>query len=202
MNEPPVDPRIERARALYVDSTVSFQDIAKRVGISKGKLTLWINHFGWPKRGRVIGRPQPPPPADDLAPPAPPPDAIPAGPHRPRAKSTPRLRKSPRRPSTKKLVDRIYRIITRNLETMESRMSDDEPTANDNPERDTRAIGNLVRSVEKLKELESEHSKRDAGSVSNGLYPLSPGEEDKLREEIVQRLLALRERMGDQATRR
>ena len=102
---------------------------------------------------------------------------------------------SKKRPSTRSLVDRLYRIITHNLETMESRMSDDEPTANDNPERDARAIGNLVRSVEKLKELEPEHSKRDARTVGNSRYPLSPGEEEKLRDEIVDRLLRLRERL-------
>lgn len=187
---PPVDPRIERARALYVDSDVSFEDIARRLGVSKGTLTVWINNHGWPKRGRHFGRPARPANAAPLSPPA-----TAAGPDRPHAKAPRRGSKRRKRPTTQTLVDRLYSIITHNLETMESRMSDDEPTANDNPERDARAIGNLVRSVEKLKELEPEHSKRDARTVGTSRYPLSPGEEEKLRDEIVDRLLRLRERL-------
>lgn len=187
---PPVDPRIERARALYVDSDVTFEDIARRLGVSKGTLTVWINHYGWPKRGRHFGRPARPANAAPASPPA-----TPAGPDRPHAKAPRRGSKRRKRPTTQTLVDRLYSIITHNLETMESRMSDDEPNANDNPERDARAIGNLVRSVEKLKELEPEHSKRDARTVGTSRYPLSPGEEEKLRDEIVDRLLRLRERL-------
>lgn len=95
------------------------------------------------------------------------------------------------------MVDRLYRIITHNLEIMETRMSDDDKPAGDGPERDMRAIGNIVRSVEKLKELEPDQSKRDTASTSTGRYPLSPDEEDQLRREIVDRLIKLRERRGN-----
>ncbi len=94
-------------------------------------------------------------------------------------------------------MDRLYHIIIHNLELMENRMSDDDKTAGENPERDMRAIGSIVRSVEKLKEIEPEQSKRNTASPGNTKYPLSPDEEDRLRIEIVERLLKLRERRGN-----
>lgn len=179
METPPPDPRIERVRALYVDTDIPIRIISQRVGVPMTTLKRWINDFGWPRRGsRRFGHPAPPATAA--------PDAA--------SPPVTRTVKRRKRPTVESLVDRLYSIITHNLESMESRMSDDQPTTNDNPERDARAIGNLVRSVEKLKELEPEHSKRDARTVGSSRYPLSPGEEEKLRDEIVDRLLRLRER--------
>jgi hypothetical protein len=102
-----------------------------------------------------------------------------------------------RRPTVKSLIDRIYRVITHNLDVMERRMSEEDATAaGANPDRDVRAINSLVRSVEKLKELEPDTAKRDP--VSEGRYPLTREEEDQLRDEIVERLLELRKRRRDQ----
>lgn len=194
METPPVDPRIERVRLLYVGSDVPMREISRRVGVPLTTLQTWIKRHGWPMRGpRPFGqRPAQPPPLPE-------PDPAPVA---PQAAVTGKIRAGAtgaakrKRPTTRTLVDRLYRIINHHIEVMESRMSDDDHTTQgDNPERDARAIGNLVRSVEKLKELEPEHSKRDARSVGTSRYPLSPGEEEKLRDEIIDRLLRLRERL-------
>lgn len=70
-------------------------------------------------------------------------------------------------------------------------MSDETGTDAD-PERETRVIGNLVRNVEKLKELEAEQSKREPGR--SGPLLVTPEEEDRIRRKVVAHILKLRER--------
>jgi hypothetical protein len=198
MEKPSVDLRIERVRVLYVESDVPMREIATRTGVHLSTIKTWVKRYAWPARGpRPFGRhPVAPKPAPGPASSSPAPGQLsppsPAAPPVTRAPARPRRKPA----SVEALVDRLKSIITHQIELMESRMSEDDQTSSsENPERDARALGNLVRSVEKLKELEPDHSKRDAGTVRNSRYPLSPGEEEKLRDEIVERLLRLRERL-------
>ncbi|CAN0479749.1 unnamed protein product, partial [Phaeothamnion confervicola] len=171
-------------RLLYAGTDLSLTQIAIRAGVHQTTISSWVRKYGWPARttGFVPNKP-----ADVAAAPtiangkAAPEKAPPA--NRPAVRNP---QKPTRRPQVSTLVDRLYRIIIRNLELMENRMSDDDKPAGDNPERDMRAIGNMVRSVEKLKEIEPEQSKRDAASAGGTKYPLSPDEEDRLRIEIVE----------------
>jgi hypothetical protein len=199
----PADPRIQRVRLLYFGSDLSVGAISRQSGVPKATISTWVKRYDWPRRPPSKTLPQ-------VTPFGGPPGASVAdqasvevleaavqksAPIKRRAAAKTR-KKSPR-PKFSTLVDRLYRIIIHNLELMENRMSDDVENAGDNPERDMRAIGNIVRSVEKLKEIEPEQSKRDAASAGNLKYPLSPDEEDRLRIEIVERLLKLRERRGN-----
>lgn len=167
-----IDPRIERVRLLYENRAISVREIARRTGVPASSVHAWAKRNGWPPR-------KPPRLLADGSGPAPP----------------LRRRRLRKRLSVGRLVDRIYRVITHNLESMEQRMSEEENSSNENPEREARAISNIVRSVEKLKELEPDNSKRDP--ATNGRYPLTRDEEDRLRDEIVERLLQLRERRAD-----
>jgi hypothetical protein len=211
MIEPPDDPRIERVRLLYVESDVPMREIAIRTGVHLSTMKNWVKRYQWPARGprpfgkrAVQGRSgtHAAPPAnsdsDSQAAQSPGEEGTaehPAAGKEPAPAHNP-ARKRRKSASVQSLVDRLKNIITHQIELMESRMSDDDQiSSSDNPERDARALGNIVRSVEKLKELEPDHSKRDAGSVRNSRYPLSPGEEEKLRDEIVERLLNLQQRL-------
>ena len=196
MTEPSTDPRIERARRLYVQGDLSIRLIAESIGIAIPTLTRWRKQFDWPMRGSCIVRRIDPPPdgADGSSGDA---EALPKRGRRKPAKQR-------KRPTVPQLVDRLYVVITHTLEQMEKRMSEgdgtpagDNPERDTNPERDMRAVGNIVRSVEKLREIQTDNSKRDTASTGNGRYPLSPGEEDRLRLEIVERLLKLRERRAN-----
>jgi transposase-like protein len=94
------------------------------------------------------------------------------------------------------LVQRLYNIIDRNLNLLESRMSDLDPADPAQPDRDTRALGTIVRSLEKLKDLEPGHDSTAATAPKAGRAPTTPEEEDQLRMRIVERVLKLRERRG------
>ena len=188
----PDDPRRAEARLLFADGTSSVASIAARVGASVSTIRRWARDDGWPPRARAkaagrkarrgrqrAARQQPSSlPAPMLqAPPPSSPAPRPAGAEHPG------------------LIDRLYRIVEHNLSILEGRMADTDPQAGAEPERDMRALGNIVRSVEKLKELEPGHGSVDSAPKS-GRAPVSPEEEDELRLRIVERLLKLRERRG------
>ena len=176
----PDDPRRAEARLLFADGTSSVASIAARVGASVSTIRRWARDDGWPPRTRANaagrktrrgGRRTARRPPSSL--PAP----RPAGAEHPG------------------LIDRLYRIVEHNLSILEGRMADTDPQAGAEPERDMRALGNIVRSVEKLKELEPGHGSVDSAPKS-GRAPVAPEEEDELRLRIVERLLKLRERRG------
>lgn len=182
--------RIAEVRMLYCDTTVSVDEIARRIGVAPSTINRLIRQNGWPLRGNVVAAMGQH--IGDDADPAMSPTPV----NPPQLAAAPKSNRKPplRRPKMKSLVDRLYRVIVHNLEQMETRMSDDGNSAGDNPEREARAIGNIVRSIEKLKELEPDHAKPDASTRAKSRYPLTPAEEDRLRDEIVERLLKLRER--------
>lgn len=208
MHQPDLAARREQARLLYVESDLTLKQIAARLDIAKGSVSAWATRYDWPRRSpdhysrAPLTTPSVPPAPPDTSPDRIDPGAGHAAVDDTATAPTPvpavakrRMIRRRKRPPIKNIVDRLYHIINHNLELMETRMSDDDQPANDrNPERDMRAVSSVVRSVDKLKEIEPEQSKRTNGSTAGSRYPLSPEEEDRLRKDIIARILKLRER--------
>lgn len=94
-----------------------------------------------------------------------------------------------------RLIRKVYRALARNLDLMERRMTTEEhPNAADT-ERDMRAIGAVVKTVEKVKEIEAENASTDAGGRGRGYrHPLDGNAADAKRRQLAERLARLRER--------
>jgi hypothetical protein len=92
----------------------------------------------------------------------------------------------------KTLVDRLYAILDHNLELMEQRMTSGEPATAAERERDTRALGALVRTFGQVSEL-NETTAADAAPKSGNGSALDEREADRLRLELARRILKLRE---------
>lgn len=92
------------------------------------------------------------------------------------------------------LIPRLYGAISRNLTLLEKSMADDE-AAPGGEERNTRAVGAMARTVEKLKELEAgtDHTTA-AAAPKSGSATADLDETERLRLELAERILKLRER--------
>lgn len=98
-----------------------------------------------------------------------------------------------RRAANSRLIERLYSLVDHNIATMEQRKMSGE----NNPEAEARMISSTVRSLEKMKDLESDPAHRATAATDTGRKPLTPDEEDRLREEIVERLIRLRNKHAD-----
>jgi transposase-like protein len=220
MHSPDLAARREQARLLYVETDLTIVEIARRLGVARGSISAWAHRYDWPRRSpnhysRVPDGQSTAPAASSsdtmnaaassiatkdataaASAPAPlqglPKQSLPEQSQPKQHRPNRRLK----RPPIKSIVDRLYHIINHNLELMETRMSDDgQPTDANNPERDMRAISSVVRSVDKLKEIEPEQSKRHNASSGAAGYPLiTAEEEDRIRRKVVEHILKLRER--------
>jgi hypothetical protein len=162
----PPETRAE-ARQLYEAGELMIKEIVAHLGINPSTLLRWAAKHGWQRPTQATRVPGRRRPASAKA--------LKAG--------------------RMELVQRLYDVIDRNLTLLESRMSDLDPADPAQPDRDTRALGTLVRSVEKLKELEPGHDST-ADAPKSGRAPATAEEEDQLRMRIVERVLKLRERRG------
>jgi len=102
------------------------------------------------------------------------------------------------KPRTKKkirkdLVTRLYRLLDHNIEVLESQMSNDNGSGDPAPERNLRTISNMVRSAEKLKELDTDQSKR-LNAAPSANFLVTPEEEERIRRKVVEHVQRLRER--------
>lgn len=87
------------------------------------------------------------------------------------------------------LVERFYCLISLKLEQMEEDMAgSSERTPADN-ERETRALGTLIRNFEKVFGLEKESGGNDGKRDSNG--PERQAEAEAIRRELAERLVKL-----------
>jgi uncharacterized protein YjcR len=90
------------------------------------------------------------------------------------------------------LVDRFYRLMKLKLEQLEEDMArSSERTPVDN-ERETRALGTLIRNFEKVFGLEQENGKDDDKQAADRRE--SHAEAEAIRRELAQRLVRLRDR--------
>jgi hypothetical protein len=93
------------------------------------------------------------------------------------------------------LVSRLLKVVDQNLKLLEMRMETDEPGTAADRERETRAIGALTRTIEKLTELQSEAVAAPAkpAKTSSGTE-IDETDADRLRLEIAERILRIGER--------
>ncbi len=193
MPRSPADPRRAKAQRLWPDPALSLVDLSRRVGASRSTIRRWAFEGSW--AGRELAPPTPrrkqPSPVttidtastDTGLPDTAPPDT-----------AAPRAARGPDKRNVRKtLISRLYRLLNHKIQLMEERMSDENASGKDELERDMRVLGNAVRSVDKLKEVETEQSKRDTGDAA-GRAIISPEEEDRIRRKVVEHILKLRER--------
>lgn len=200
MTGPSTDPRIERARDLYVNSKITVRAIARGLEVPTSTVTTWMKRYDWPRRKPKLAPADGPLAAGETSGDASA-DAINLSEPKSRtlrpskAKPSREALRKRKRPNVTTIVDRLYRVLTHNLEIMETRMSEDDGTpANEKPERDLRTIGTMVRSVEKLNDLETEQSKRGGSSAPTIAGIVTPEEEDRIRRKVIDHILRLRER--------
>ena len=178
------------ARLLYLDGRTPLSAIAKQLCISDRTLRKWAESDGW-QRGSQPATEDAIKCALDIR------HASPAASAKASAK---RSAKHGAEPSN--LVTRLYAIIERSITLLENKMSDDANEYGELAERDMRALGSLVRSIEKLKDLEPGHPKPDANKPHVGQPKSAIAEEERLRKRIVERILKLRERHTDPGSNR
>lgn len=92
-----------------------------------------------------------------------------------------------------RLIARLLKVVDRNLELLEMRMGLEEPSTAADRERETRAIGTLTRTIEKLTELQSDRDavRANSAKIRSG-STLDQDEAVRLRLEIAERILRLR----------
>jgi len=111
----------------------------------------------------------------------------------------PGARAKPKRPRSTMdrggLISRLLKVVDRNLKLLEMRMETDEPGTAADRERESRAIGTLTRTIEKLTELQSEADTAPAktAKTSSGTQ-IDDNDADRLRLEIAERILRIGER--------
>lgn len=178
---------VEAARRAYADDRETIVEIAARLSVSAATIRRWRRENEWPLRSVRRGA--------RAAVPAEPG----AGAKRPASKTkTTSSLGTPKTDARSRaaLIARLYCAIYRKLEHLETSMeTTDPPSAADN-DRETRAIGTLIRNVEKVAELETDLTRADAVSAA-GSKPASlyGGEDaDARRRELAERILKVRER--------
>lgn len=110
-----------------------------------------------------------------------------------------RQRKSPGQQPREATIRRLYRTIDLKLAQLEARMQNDKDIAAADHERETRAIGQLIRNFEKVSEIESSAqngaNRKRGGKPEPQSEPQTDGERfdpQHLRAELAQRILRLR----------
>lgn len=191
MTEPAADDRCARAKLLYVGTELTVPQIAARVGAHRRTITKWASKHEWPRRPMRGCSDEPASGSTTCLP-----TGSTTGDIDSDALAPETLKPATAKRSRTALVTRLYRLIDQNITQMENRMSDDNPSQPKEPERDMRAISSAVRSVEKLKDLEPDQSKRDAPTAGarNTRSFLTPDEEDDIRRKVVEHILRIRER--------
>jgi transposase-like protein len=97
-----------------------------------------------------------------------------------------------RRPRDTSLVGRMMKLVNRNLKLMETRMK----SGDDVPAAASRTLDSLTRTIGKITELQSAEDAAATAPKSRAEPAYDNDEAERLRLEIVERLLRLRERTG------
>jgi hypothetical protein len=93
------------------------------------------------------------------------------------------------------LIDRLYRAIDAKLKQLEASMaSSDAPSATDH-ERETRALGTLIRNVEKVADIETDLRRgSDDAARRDDSGDVGALDASRLRRELAERIRSVRER--------
>jgi|RhiMetdeSRZDD1v2_1073273.scaffolds.fasta_scaffold193491_2 hypothetical protein len=156
----------DEVRRAYIENSETVKAIAQRFGISKASIQLRAKLEGWPPRGRSIA-------------------------HVPTDMSlwaaTVKVRRS--------LIHRLYQALDTKLKLMELRMQknveglgkgEDLPAADH--ERDTRAIGTLIRSLDKVTEIAADLDRTADGRPKSADAAELFAEADRFRRDLAERL--------------
>ena len=93
--------------------------------------------------------------------------------------------------ATQTLISRFYHLIDRKLEQMEHSMNSDEELSAMDQERETRALGNLIRNFEKVFGMEEEVRSRNASDGAKN--DECDQDAEAIRRELAERLSRLRD---------
>lgn len=97
----------------------------------------------------------------------------------------PKAQGRPRRVTRKAMIARLYRAIDDKLKQLEARMSSGSEISAAESERETRELGVMIRSFEKVTEFATEIENRRKTAAPERI---SAGEAERMRNEIAERL--------------
>lgn len=106
---------------------------------------------------------------------------------------------APDRHSRTAIAVRMRRMVETQLLRLEERMADGDDATSTDQERDARALGGLIRNLEKLMDLDKQTSRREADFETDGdpregcSYDSDP---ETVRRVLAERILSLRKRMA------
>ena len=161
------DPVRAAAMRAYIEGPETLNEIAGRLGIHTSTIVRWAKRYRWPRRSQSGRR---------------------------YVRRDSRERRAILR---SEMIWRLYGVIASNLSLLERRMTNDDAASGGGDERDTRALGTLARTLEKVTELEAgtDHTATAAAPKSgSSAEPDGLSEKERLRLELADRILKLRER--------
>jgi hypothetical protein len=171
------NPQIEMARKAFVETTATLSAIAASTGVDRKTVRNWSKRYAW---------------------------AVPPW----RAKPSVRTPDKPERSASKvsgrtarrRLLNRLYLALESKLGQLETSMAATDPPNAADSERETRAIGSLIRNIEKVGELENDltRANRTDPKSGDGLY--SGPDAERRRTALAERLERVRERFRKLAT--
>ena len=85
------------------------------------------------------------------------------------------------------LVARLYGAVDMKLKAIEERMMSEEPSTPADTERDVRALGTLIRNIEKLHEFDDQLSRGRPGQ-GGATGPTTAADAERRRHELAQRI--------------
>jgi hypothetical protein len=165
---------LSELRRLWLETAEAPSAIASRFGLAHQTVVLAARRHGWgarplieavaPRSRRGAGR----------TPPS-------------KCKDPGSRRTVPKPPGARRdFVARLYGAIDMKLKTIEERMMSDEPSSPADTERDVRALGTLIRNIEKLHEFDDQLSRGRPGQSATG--PATAADAERCRHELAQRI--------------
>jgi hypothetical protein len=162
-----------RVRAAYVEGRETIEAIASRFGVSASAISRRRKFEGWPPRRNAM-----PAQAECIASAQAQPDGI-----EPHDGET----------APGDLIQRFYNLIKLKLGHMEEDMANREDRTPADNERDTRALGTLIRNFEKVFGLERGQGNDDDTATGRGARGHDEqAEAEAIRRELAERLVRLR----------
>ncbi|MBU2582635.1 MAG: hypothetical protein KJ622_13040 [Alphaproteobacteria bacterium] len=172
-------------RIAYEAGEETVSAVAKRLRVSEGAIYRRARRDGWSRR---MKRPRP---AESK--PAKPYSGGPGtGPERAPRKPANAAGKAANRKSSSEaassagLIARLYNAMDAKLKRLEARMHSDEQLTAAESERETRELGSMIRSFEKVTAFAATLEERDKPAKRKPA--INPGDAERMREEIAQRL--------------
>ena len=94
------------------------------------------------------------------------------------------------------LIKRLYRTIDRKLAQLEQRMEHDADISSADHERETRAIGQLIRNLEQICDLEAAATEKAPSAAAQQHASHEDDDAQRLRLELAERIVRLRDLGG------